>query len=247
MKKLRVLLVRHGESEANRNQEIGKRKADHAVELTEEGNAQAKACGSFLAKYLVTCGEGEVFEAVRLWHSPYRRTRQTAARIMETARLPHRVNMVADQFDAQLNHSREAGESIFWDKREHLGLHEQLFGVFDGLSDEERAEQYPTEWAHYQKCKEFEGKVWARHPGGESRVDVALRLHSGFFGTVQRDFDRHKVNTIVVVAHGTVNRAFTQQWCHFGWEFLEKEPNPRNCSVRLLEDGKDQGYIFDGY
>lgn len=84
-------------------------------------------------------------------------------------------------------------------------------------------------------------------PGGESRVDVALRLHHGFFGTAQRDFDRHNINTVVVVAHGTVNRAFTTMWCHHNWEFLEKEPNPNNCSVRLLEDGKDQGYVFDGF
>lgn len=254
--KLRVLLVRHGQSEANANQEIGKRKADHAIELTEKGHEQAKAVGRFLAKYLipedsprrvVRAQEHIALSKIRMWNSPYLRTRQTSKNILATALVSDEpVHFGEVNYGARI---RQPGQSIFYDAKalEHLGLHEQLFGIFDSLSDEERANRFPTEWAHYSKCKAFEGKVWARHPGGESRVDVALRLHNSFFGTIQRDFERHYIKTIVVVAHGTVNRAFTTMWCHHTWEFLEKEPNPRNCSVRLLENGEDKGYIFDGF
>lgn len=231
--RLRVLLVRHGQSEANINWDVNKRKADHAISLTEIGHAQAKKAGEVLADWIagrLLNSRLESLSSIRLWCGPYLRTRQTAQRIFETCRLS------------------EGGKSPFLDEGpvESFMLHEQLFGIFDGLSDEERAEKYPSEWEHYQKCKSFEGKVWARPPGGESRMDVAVRIHQAF-GTFQRDFDRHGIETVVVVAHGTVNRAFTMAWCHHPWEFLEKEPNPNNCSIRLLEDGCDRGYIFDGF
>jgi hypothetical protein len=40
------------------------------------------------------------------------------------------------------------------------------------------------------------------------------------------------------------------QWMHYPWEWYEKEKNPRNCSVQLIE-GHASGYadrlVFDGF
>ena len=60
-------------------------------------------------------------------------------------------------------------------------------------------------------------------------------------------YDSMKVEDIVVVGHGTTNRAFVQMWLHLPWEWMHKEPNPKNCSIRLIEDGEDKGYIFKGF
>lgn len=36
-------------------------------------------------------------------------------------------------------------------------------------------------------------------------------------------------------------------WNHLTPEWFEEEPNPKNCSIRLLDDHKDHGYIFSGF
>jgi 2,3-bisphosphoglycerate-dependent phosphoglycerate mutase len=82
-------------------------------------------------------------------------------------------------------------------------------------------------------------------PGGESRCDVAQRVHQ-CFGTVHRDRKRHGVRVAVVVSHGVTNRAFAMQWLKLTQEWMEAEKNPLNCSIRLLRDGHDAGYVHNG-
>jgi hypothetical protein len=38
-----------------------------------------------------------------------------------------------------------------------------------------------------------------------------------------------------------------RSWSPLLFEWFEKEPNPKNCSVRLIEDGEDKGYLFEGF
>ena len=79
----------------------------------------------------------------------------------------------------------------------------------------------------------------------EERVasDVAVRVHQAF-GTFHRDCDRHGIENIIVVCHGTTARAFVMQWLHLTPEWFLEEPNPKNGSVRLIKGGVDEGYIF---
>lgn len=238
---MRVFLVRHGVSVANKDWSENTRVADHAISLAPEGHEQARAAGRFLAQWFKeNLGSSPEPVKIRLWHSPYLRTRQTAAGIEETCRIP--------KSDIENPHDDypEEGASWFIDKREHLLLHEQQFGVFDGLSDEQREKHYPREQAYYEKCKKFEGKMWPKMPQGESRADVCMRVHQAF-GTFHRDAQKHGIENIVVVGHGTTNRAFLQMWLHKPWEWMHQEPNPKNCSVRLIENGVDKEYIFDGF
>lgn len=220
---MRVLLVRHGQSRSNIDGSENRRVADHAIELSDAGHEQAKACGEFLRGYFEReLGSVSAAPKIRLWHSPYQRTRQTAA------------------------HIYAACSDWFLDRKEHLLLAEQQFGIFDGLSDQERAEKYPDFHAYYEKCKRFEGKLWPKMPLGESRFEVAQRVHQAF-GTFKRDADKHGIETIVVVGHGTTNRAFVMMWLHLPYEWMHQEPNPANCSVRLIDEGEDRGYVFAGF
>lgn len=250
----RVFLVRHGQSQANVNPSKTKHVADHKIELTEEGIDQAQQAGLFLEDYIYNNLQEKIpfiernvnrlmngnikrvvdsfvgaerdkekykFPKIRLWHSPYLRTRQTAAEIMDHC-------------------------PYITDKKEHTLLVEQRFGIFDGLSDEEREEQYPEFQKNYQKAKDHGDKMFPKMPLGDSRFDVCQRVHQAF-GTFHRDAQRHDIENIIVVGHGTTNRAFTLMWQHYNWEWMAKEPNPKNCSIRLLENGKDKGYIFKGF
>jgi len=131
------------------------------------------------------------------------------------------------------------------DQKEHLLLHEQQFGLFDGVSDEQLPLAYPDSHAYYEKCKEFGGRFWAQMPLGESRAQVAARIHQSF-GTFHRDTQRHGINNIIVVCHGTVLRAFVMMWLHKQYEWFEEAPNPENCSIYLIDKGKDEGFIHAG-
>jgi len=260
---MRIFLVRHGQSRSNADWTENTRVADHAIELTDAGHEQARKAGMALAEYLrehhldrapVSASHtGYHIPKIRLWHSPYKRTRQTAAGLEETCLLPglgSDPSMNRTQYripvDDRTFQLRQDSESWFWDKREHMLLAEQQFGVFDGLSDEEREKEYPREHAYYEKCKRFEGKLWPKMPLGESRFEVCQRVHQAF-GSFHRDATKHGIENIVVVGHGTTNRAFVQMWLHKPWEWMHEEPNPLNCSIRLIEDGEDIGYIFDGF
>ncbi len=193
--------------------------ADHAIPLSDDGRQQSREAGERIRQLL---GSDASPKKVRLWNSPYRRTRQTAREL-----------------------AASAGDVIL-DQREHVLLCEQQFGLFDGIPEEELPGMFPMQWEQFDKHRRFEGKFWARMPAGESRFDVSVRVHQSF-GTFQRDAADHGIEDIVVVCHGVTLRAFVMMWCHFSPEWFEREPNPQNCAIRVLQDGEDQGYFFEGF
>ena len=207
----------------NVHKAVHKELPDHAIPLSDIGKLQAKGAGIRIVRHLmIHLGSPSPTNTCRLWTSPYKRTRQTADGIEETA------------------------SEWICDRKEHVLLCEQQFGLFDGLTDAELQEQYPAEHAFYNKCEKFEGRFWARMPLGESRFDVATRVHQAF-GTFHRDHDRHGIENIIVVCHGTTLRAFVMMWCHFSPEWFDKEPNPKNGAIRLIDGGEDKGYLHDRY
>jgi 2,3-bisphosphoglycerate-dependent phosphoglycerate mutase len=224
---MRIFLVRHGESLANVQPQLTSVVADHAIGLSDKGISQARAAGVFLRSQNVG-----LRSRVRLWCSPYKRTRQTADEIYtELLRSPF-------------------SEAI--DRREDVSLCEQQFGMFDGLTDEEAQVKHPHEFECYNRAREFEGRFWARYPQGESRMDVALRVKS-MFGSLQRDADKSGIHDVIVVTHGVTLRAFIMQFLHYPWEWMEKESNPANCSIRLIGKSdptnpinEDYGYVYHG-
>jgi 2,3-bisphosphoglycerate-dependent phosphoglycerate mutase len=219
---LSVYLVRHGESAANLDKQLNRTHADHAVPLSDAGHVQALEAGVFLRRHLIERGVSP--RRCAAYVSPYRRTRETWEGVRkglgdDVALIPH-------------------VESIF--------LRELEFGLFDGVPDEDLPKEFPLEYAHYEKCKKFGGEFYARMPGGESRCDVAQRVHQ-FFGTLHRDHERHGVDHAFIVSHGVTIRTFVMMWLNMPPEWIERERNPKNCSIRLIEGGTDRGYILNGH
>ena len=217
---MRILLVRHGESLGNVDPMIHATTADHMVPLSERGVAQAREAGRAVAAYYAR-ELGADRPHVRLWVSPYKRTRQTADAVME-----------------------HAGPWIT-DRVEHILLCEQQFGLFDGVPEAELPKRFPNEFGYYDMLCNFHGKFWARMPQGESRFDVAKRIHQAF-GTFQRDAIEHDIRELVVICHGVTLRAFVMMWCHLSPEWFEAERNPNNCAIRVIDGGVDRGYVHDG-
>jgi len=227
--KLEFYLVRHGESMGNVDRNIHHTHADHAIPLSEKGKEQAFESGKKLAEHLLQ-NQKSVYEKVRLWVGPYKRTRETAD-YLQKGISECMTNLGLDE-KIQFDFSR----------REDITLVEQQFGLFDGVEDFDLPIKFPLEHAHYKKQEDFEGRFWARMPLGESRFDVALRVKQ-LFGTFHRDSENSGVNKLIIVSHGVTLRAFMMQWLHLSVEWFENERNPRNASIRLLSNNKDFGYL----
>lgn len=189
--------------------------------LSERGIEQARAAGRAVAGYYAEI-LGDARPHVRLWASPYKRTRQTADAVMEAA-----------------------GPWIT-DRVEHILLCEQQFGLFDGVPEVDLPHRFPNEFGYYDMLCRFHGKFWARMPQGESRFDVAKRIHQAF-GTFHRDATEHGIQELVVICHGVTLRAFVMMWCHLSPEWFEAEPNPTNCAIRVIDGRDDRGYVFPGF
>jgi 2,3-bisphosphoglycerate-dependent phosphoglycerate mutase len=215
---MRIFLVRHGESMGNVDKTVHARIPDHAIPLSPAGLVQAQDAGRFVANWYRARREGPPAR-IRIWTSPYERARQTARAVQAAL----------------------AGLPV--DCREHINLCEQQFGLFDGVPDADLPSVFPREHAHYAKHVAYAGRFWARMPLGESRFDVAVRIHQAL-GTFHRDAERHGLHDLVVICHGVSLRAFVMQWLHLTPEWFDRERNPGNGWVRLLEDERDLGYVY---
>ena len=211
---MHIFLIRHGESKANVGENYEARVPDHLVSLTENGRAQARQNGAWLAEY---CRQNGIdLSRARIWRSPFLRTRQTS-----------------EEFNKSLG---------ITDIREDITLVEQQFGLFDAIPYEQWGEKYPNEFAEYRRQQEGQGKFYARLPMGESPFDVAVRVHQ-FMGTIYRDYEKHGVDTLFIFTHGATLRAFLLRWFHYSPEWYQEERNPKNCWIREIKDGVDLGYI----
>jgi len=61
-------------------------------------------------------------------------------------------------------------------------------------------------------------------------------------GTIKRD----DADPLFIFTHGITLRCFLLRWFHYPPEWYESENNPKNCSILLIEDGNDIGYIYTG-
>jgi len=75
MKPDKIIIVRHGQSEANVDKGLYENTPDHLINLTETGERQCLEVGRKLNSYFSK-------KNVTVWTSPYNRTRQTSKLIM---------------------------------------------------------------------------------------------------------------------------------------------------------------------
>ena len=219
-----IFLIRHLQSLRNLGQ--GGDIPDCNVPLTPEGREQSAVMGDRLGVLFGELGLAE--KSVRVWCSPYLRTRQS--RDITLGKISRYVR----------------------DSREDVLLTEWNFGLFDGLTEAERFAKYPNEAAQYAESIRRHGKYYARPLNGESWQDVCIRVRQ-FFGTITRDAEKaDPVKNIAVFSHGLTIRAFVMMWLHLPVEWMESEKNPGNASVRRIgrdKDGKwhDFGNVFPGF
>jgi len=211
-KPLRIILVRHAESEANVDKTLWAKMADCNVPVSERGKLQARNCGLRLIKYFEATYQQQTPPKDRkcvIWTSPYMRARQTAEEISNVLGV--------------------------WVDRKHETplLAEQQFGLYEGVDWEDVAETYPKETAYYRKYAHMDARYWVKMPLGESRFDVSIRV-SHLFALLHKDNFLKGVSDVIIVSHGVTIRSFILMWLHYAPEWMYTDPNPVNGEIRII-------------
>lgn len=216
MKPRLIILVRHGESEANRNWNINISMPNHIIPLTSHGVEQAHQCGLGVRRLL------KPKEKVIMLQSPYTRTRQTADGIYNAI-----TNPVLDPEEAAAsNNELTSGETV-WSNIERMEdprLREQDFGNF----------QEEESMRSILRDRESYGWFFYRIPHGESPADVFDRC-SSFCETLFRRFETHAPDVVILVSHGIWCRVFMMRYFHWPYEEFERLSNLPNATPVVME------------
>ncbi|KAI8624041.1 phosphoglycerate mutase [Xylariaceae sp. FL1651] len=211
-----IIVVRHGQSEGNKNRDIHQTIPDHRVKLTPDGWTQARDAGRRLRALL------RPDDTLQFYTSPYRRTRETTEGILET--------LTSD--DPDPSPFRRSNMKIYEEPR----LREQDFGNFQPCSAEmERMWQERADYGHF----------FYRIPNGESAADAYDRV-SGFNESLWRQFGEEDfASVLVLVTHGLMSRVFLMKWYHFSVEYFEDLRNVNHCEFLIMKKKQDSGkYIL---
>lgn len=207
-----IILIRHAQSEGNKNREIHQTIPDHRVKLTQEGWAQAYDAGRRLRAML------RADDTLHFFTSPYRRTRETTEGILKT--------LTAD--DPDPSPFKRPNIKVYEEPR----LREQDFGNFQPCSAEmERMWQERADYGHF----------FYRIPNGESAADAYDRI-SGFNESLWRQFGEDDFASVcVLVTHGLMSRVFLMKWYHFSVEYFEDLRNVNHCEFLIMRKQEDSG------
>lgn len=210
-----IIIIRHAQSEGNRDKTIHQSVPDHKVGLTPEGHQQALEAGEKLRALLRND------DTLHFFISPYRRTRETTEGILNGL-CSH--DPVPSPF--QRSHIK-----VYEEPR----LREQDFGNFQPGSEEvERLWRERAEYGHF----------FYRIPNGESGADVYDRV-SSFNGSLWRRFSEDTMASVaILVTHGLCSRIFLMAWYHYSVEFFEDLRNINHCEFLVMKLGANGRYVL---
>ncbi|KAL8664356.1 MAG: hypothetical protein Q9202_003171 [Teloschistes flavicans] len=211
-----IILIRHAQSEGNKNREIHQTVPDHRVKLTPDGWKQAETAGLKLRSLL------RPDDTLHFFTSPYRRTRETTEGIL---------NALTSSNPTPSPFPRHTIK-VYEEPR----LREQDFGNFQPGSQE-----MARMWAERAEY----GHFFYRIPNGESAADAYDRV-SGFNDTLWRSFDSDSFASVcVLVTHGLMTRVFLMKWYHFSVEYFEDLRNIDHCEFVVMKRSREnQKYIL---
>ncbi len=224
---MRLLIIRHGQSEGNVNERAYIDKGDSKVGLTDTGWNQAIAAGKFLESYYEKDGTAH-WPYVFL--SAYQRTQETLSGIVHGM---HKKGL--------------AGEP-------KIHLDPRLVERFAGATQLMQKGTGPVDWrisAQFGRMSEqmYENdKFVTRNLLGDSSKDIYLAVQSFMDGTMRR-VDASGDDDMLVVCHGIVYREFVRAMGDLSMN--ADLPTPGNCDIlEAVKNWGDEGWrvtkIYDG-
>ena len=213
----RIILIRHGESMGNVDENNYVHTADWRIPLSDTGIEQSKDAGRRLRNIMLLNKnhhngddslKKDAMERCFIYYSPYLRTTQTMEYVC-----------------AQLPPGAVIG------RREEPRIVEQQFGNFQNLDEIQEAKEDRVRF----------GRFFYRFAAGEAGLDVYTRTTS-FIGTMSRDvmemqrcgLDMDKTN-LVIVTHGLSMRLFLMRWLQISVKEFDRMYNPDNAFMAVME------------
>ncbi|MCJ1282630.1 hypothetical protein MMC26_001955 [Xylographa opegraphella] len=207
-----IILIRHAQSDGNKNRDIHQTVPDHRVKLTPEGWKQAEEAGRKLRSLL------KPSDTLHFFTSPYLRTRETTEGILSSL----------TSSDPSPSPFPRHTIKVYEEPR----LREQDFGNFQPCSAEmTRMWQERADYGHF----------FYRIPNGESAADAYDRV-SGFNESLWRSFgEKDFASVCVLVTHGLMTRVFLMKWYHYSVEYFEDLRNVNHCEFVVMRLDRDSG------
>lgn len=205
---MRVLLLRHGESEGNVDESVYTRKGDIDVELTRNGWQQAIGAGKFLSGLYTASG---TVKWPVIYLSSYTRTKQTLSGALHGMK------------------GTIPGEpQIFEDPR----LIEKFFGAASALDHPPKG----TSQEVIESLRKLSKSVYRNDPFsaknllGESTKETYVTIKNFIDGTFKRSRDEGNED-FLIVTHGALIQAFLMSWMHVQIPHKKQIGCPGNCDV----------------
>jgi broad specificity phosphatase PhoE len=208
----RLILVRHGESLGNEAASHAESTGSHVVDIsTRDADTPLSPTGVDQASAVGDALAGLGLDgSSAIWASPYLRARHTGELAVAAAGLP-----VIPLLDERLR--------------------DRELGILDRLTSAGIQARFPDEAARRAHL----GKFYYRPPGGESWIDVALRLRSFL-----AEAAAVPATTGVVFVHEAI--VYLTRYILEGWDEATaldtaRQAPVRNASVTVLERGDEPG------
>lgn len=222
----KLIMVRHGQSEGNVDEELYSKIPDNAMRLTKLGWEMARMAGKALREQLP---EGETIHFVV---SPYTRTVETFHGIASAWCDPQEFNHITNR-NKRLKawYSRLMENGLTW--HEDPRIREQDFGNYQdpNIIKKAKGERYKF------------GTFYYRFPHGESASDVFDRV-STFLDSLWRSFESGRAQNYVLVTHGISIRVFLARYFRYSIDQFNLLANPQNCEMVILgHDGQGRLHL----
>jgi len=222
----KLIMVRHGQSEGNVDEELYSKIPDNAMRLTKLGWEMARMAGKALKEQLP---EGETIHFVV---SPYTRTVETFHGIASAWCDPQEFNHITNR-NKRLKawYSRLMESGLTW--HEDPRIREQDFGNYQdpNIIKKAKSERYKF------------GTFYYRFPHGESASDVFDRV-STFLDSLWRSFESGRAQNYVLVTHGISIRVFLARYFRYSIDQFSLLANPQNCEmIMLAHDGRGRLHL----
>ncbi|XAR52555.1 Sedoheptulose-bisphosphatase [Bertholletia excelsa] len=210
----RIILVRHGESQGNRDGSAYTTIPDYKIPLTPQGIAQAKRAGAQIRRVVSKDGRVQNWK-VYFYVSPYDRTRST---LREIGRSFSRKRIIGVREECRVreqdfgNFQEESRMKAIKETREKFGRFFYRFPEGESAADV------------YDRVSSFLESLWR---------DIDMnRLHH----------DPSDELNLVIISHGLASRVFLMKWFKWTVEQFELLNNLGNCEFRVMQQGSGGEY-----
>ncbi|CAH9076238.1 unnamed protein product [Cuscuta epithymum] len=209
----RIILVRHGESQGNKDGAAYAMTPDYKISLTPEGIEQAKQAGSSIRRLL---SDGGGNWKVYFYVSPYERTRST---LREIGRAFPRKRVIGVREECRIR-EQDFGNFQVTERMKVIKETREKFGrFFYRFPEGESAADV------FDRVSSFLESLWR---------DIDMQR-------LQHQHPSDELN-LVIVSHGLAIRVFMMKWFKWTVEQFERLNNPTNCEIRVMQLGNGGEY-----